>query len=397
MPGVTLATLGSLGDLLPMLAVARALRARKVQVVIAASPRFRETVLDAGVRFAALGNDVDPMRGASLDGDASVAFIENANFSQLDRVFEDLLAAASGTSALVSPYHVVPAHLVAERLGIPYIATAFSPAHLVPANADDRDIGWRIRAPAHWHTALSDLRRRCGMSRVLLPYSAVFNSATALLGLFPQFLRRTAHEFPKLQVLGFPHPSGSSRLTRDLDMEDFCDERTVVVSFGSYVDRIDPRRFFEESAAACRSLGWKCLYLSTEVAREHSGRIAPAMMVRPFVDHDLAFARAGAVVHHGGIGTLMAACRHRKPMVVVPFFYDQPYHAARMNELIGSSVISPASYDRSALERALRALQASRDATVSALNQLMAAEVDGADPAATRVGTISGEYRVHDA
>jgi UDP:flavonoid glycosyltransferase YjiC (YdhE family) len=45
------------------------------------------------------------------------------------------------------------------------------------------------------------------------------------------------------------------------------------------------------------------------------------------------FPHAAAIVHQGGVGTTAQALRAGRPMLIVPFAYDQPDHAARITRL----------------------------------------------------------------
>jgi UDP:flavonoid glycosyltransferase YjiC (YdhE family) len=83
-------------------------------------------------------------------------------------------------------------------------------------------------------------------------------------------------------------------------------------------------------------------------------------------------------VNHGGTGTLMAACKSLKPMVIVPFFLDQPLHAERMHSLIGCPVISAVEYSRHSAVQALRQAMEKREPMSASLGELMAGEKDGA-------------------
>jgi UDP:flavonoid glycosyltransferase YjiC (YdhE family) len=49
--------------------------------------------------------------------------------------------------------------------------------------------------------------------------------------------------------------------------------------------------------------------------------------------HSWLFPRVTAVVHHGGAGTTAAALRAGVPSVIIPFFFDQPFWARRVEQL----------------------------------------------------------------
>src|ERR1043165_1183437 len=109
---IVIATLGSLGDLLPLLAVARELVHAGNSVTIAANPIYRTEIEFRGLGFAPLGIAHDPMDvPASESGSDILDFIDHVNFSQLDRLLDDLCAACAGAAAILAPYFVVPAHL----------------------------------------------------------------------------------------------------------------------------------------------------------------------------------------------------------------------------------------------------------------------------------------------
>lgn len=391
MSRILLATLGSLGDLNPALAMAKSLEAAGHRVRLAANPLHETATRRQGLEFVPLGRHADPtdltdyVRSADVRDDA-LAFVDHANFTQLDPLFDALLAAATTADVLVAAYHVVPAHLVAAKLGIPFLAYTLSPAYLVQqTRLCDRSVAPPPPVPGRWHAALATLRRRAELPRRWFPYAAVLDDPPMMGGLFPTFLLEAGVSVKKLQVMGFPQ---SNRMhawyAPDPELLAFCDERTVIFSFGSFVDRSSSRRLFEESVAACRALGMKCLYLSAYVRADDTAEIR----VRAFVDHAALFPRAAAIVHHAGLGTLVAACTAGRPMVCVPFLYDQPYHAERMAALVDAPVVPAALYARDAIADALRQALAQAPSVCAQLAALMAREQNGCVPLAQAVATL---------
>ena len=70
------------------------------------------------------------------------------------------------------------------------------------------------------------------------------------------------------------------------------------------------------------------------------------------------FARAAAVVHHGGIGTCAQAMRAGVPQLVMPLAYDQGDNAARVRRLGAGDVLYPKTFSGSAVAERLRAMLA---------------------------------------
>ena len=102
---VTIATLGSVGDLFPMLAIGKALHKVGAEVTIAAHSSYRQVVERHGLRSTTIGTQSDPMNFPLTVGqDDAISFIDYANFAQLDQLFDQLLNAAAGAAAIVAPY-----------------------------------------------------------------------------------------------------------------------------------------------------------------------------------------------------------------------------------------------------------------------------------------------------
>jgi sterol 3beta-glucosyltransferase len=112
---------------------------------------------------------------------------------------------------------------------------------------------------------------------------------------------------------------------------------------------------------------------------------APDVMIRADVAPGAAFPLVGMGVHHGGTGTLAAACAHRTPMMIVPFFLDQPLHAARMQDLIGAPQVPARDYRGDSAIQALRHAFAQRESMKARLGMLMAHDHDGAEQASRSV------------
>jgi len=379
MARLLIATLGSLGDVHPLMDVGTALAGQGHEVRFAAQAVHEDRCESRGLQFRAIGDNEEYVsaisyRNCKLDEfDDSIAIFDRLNFRHLPQVFDELYAASANAQAIVAPMHVVAAHLVAEKRGIPLISCILSPAMFTQAFKGGGDMAPR------WNIALAELRRSRGLEARAIPLASLGTGAATMLGLFPDFMLDGAiHK--DIEVIGYPQITDPAT---DPALRAFCDERTVVFSFGSYMDACDPAHFFEESVAACRELGLKCVYLSRYLEKETAA--SADVLVRAFVPHDAVFPYAGAIVHHGGAGTLFAACKYTIPMVVVPFLHDQPYNAARMQALIGAPVIPAREYTRAALVTALRHVAANREGMRGNLAQLMTGQRTAADGAARAI------------
>lgn len=351
------ATAGSLGDLHPYLAVARALIERGHQAVIAAAEDHRAPVEAAGVEFA-------PVRPRASDiGDyqdlvtrlfdtrrGPERLIREFVMPHLRPAYADLSRAADGADLLISHPLTVTLPLVAELRGLPWAATALSPLTFM-SSCDPPVIAgapWlrKLRAlgPApygllfkllrltvrSWEAPLREFRRELGLPPSQQP--AMFEgqfSPLLNLALFDPQLAAPQPDWPvNVRVCGAPIYDGAAPHA-DIrnDLEHFLGEGEppIVFALGSSAVWI-AGDFWDKAAAAARQLGRRAILVT--------GPVTPAGLpggVRafPYLPYSRAFPRAAAVVHQAGIGTLAQALRAGRPQLIVPVAFDQPDNARR--------------------------------------------------------------------
>jgi sterol 3beta-glucosyltransferase len=95
------------------------------------------------------------------------------------------------------------------------------------------------------------------------------------------------------------------------------------------------------------------------------------------IPHDWLFPRLGAVVHHCGVGTAVAALAAGTPNVPVPFLQDEPFWAWRLHDLgVAPPPLDPVLLTAPALAGAMRAAldDPAIRSRAAALGQAMRAE-----------------------
>jgi len=134
---IVFASLGSLGDLHPLLALARAAGERGHETVIAASKDYRAYVGSLGFEFqpirpdftfdtALVGHLFHPRRGPER-------LMREQVFPSVRETYADLLAAARGADFLVVGELLYVAPLVAAKLGIPWANAILAPTSFLSA------------------------------------------------------------------------------------------------------------------------------------------------------------------------------------------------------------------------------------------------------------------------
>src|SRR5580704_7663003 len=132
---VLLSTIGSRGDVQPMVALALRLRELGQEVRICAPPDFGEWIGTLGIPFVSVGPEVRHTAAAASPSAAQAPptpeqvrqLIEATVAAQ----FEAITAAARGCDVLVAGMALQFAlHSVAEQMGIPYVYAAWCPITL---------------------------------------------------------------------------------------------------------------------------------------------------------------------------------------------------------------------------------------------------------------------------
>jgi len=352
-----LATAGSLGDLHPYIAVARALTERGHRAVIAAAEDHRAAVEGAGIELA-------PIRPSATDfGDyqALVARLFHARrgpeylwrevvVPHLRSAYEDLSRAADGADVLVSHPITVTLPLVAQRRGLPWVATVLAPLSFMSV-ADPPVLAaapWlhKLRAlgPApyrlvlsllkrsvwSWEAPLRELRREIGL--LPTPHLAMFEgqfSPLCNLALFDPQLARPQPDWPaNVRVCGAAIYDGAApdpALVREVERFLAAGEPPIVFALGSSAVWI-AGDFWERAAAAARELGRRAILVTGPVT---PANLPAGVQAFPYLPYSTVFPRAAAVVHQAGIGTLAQAMRAGRPQLIVPVAFDQPDNAHR--------------------------------------------------------------------
>jgi UDP:flavonoid glycosyltransferase YjiC (YdhE family) len=390
---IVFATIGSFGDLHPYLALALELNRRGHRAEIATSTVYRARIEALGIGFHPLGPDFDRIQ--SVPGlveqvlhprTGAESLIRDVVMPSLRESFADLAAAARGADLLVSHPLTFTARLVAETnpgLGwastflAPFTAfSAYDPSVMaeIPFLGALRPLGPTLFRQIHklvikrareWSAPWNDLRAELGLPPAPDPLFADQHAPALALGLFSPLLGQPQPDWPQnSRATGFPFFDAEAQAGLPPELDDFlrAGPAPVVFTLGTAMVR-RPGRFFEDSLAAARRLGRRAVIMIGRDSTLPPGPLAEGAFAAAYAPFPLLFPRAAAIVHHGGIGTTAQAMRAGRPMLVVPFGFDQPDNAARVTRLGIARTLPIGSYSAAHASTALAGLlesQASR-------------------------------------
>jgi rhamnosyltransferase subunit B len=117
----------------------------------------------------------------------------------------------------------------------------------------------------------------------------------------------------------------------------------------------NPADFYQASEKAAGRLGRRAVLLGASAQLKMS---SPSVLSLPYAPYSQIFPHAAVIVHQGGSGTTGQALRAGRPMLIVPYGWDQPDNGARVEHLGAGLCLSRTSYSANtaagALERLLR-------------------------------------------
>lgn len=382
MSQILIATIGSLGDLHPFIAIGLELRARQHQVSFCTSEMYRAKLEALGFSFFPLRPNVSPSTPEMLQWAREIMdaqkgperLLRDFLFPRIGEMFEDLARAAelARPDLLVSSEVLYAAPVLAEKSRLPWVSCVTSPISFFSIHDPPilppvprlskflfsfgprfnrvlmRLIKWRTRS---WSEPLRRLRAELGLPPGGDPIYEGKHSPLLVLVLYSSVMGGPQPDWPANAVMtGFPFHDGTSEQNGPA-LESFLGSGAapIVFTLGSAAV-CDPRTFYVESVRAAEILGERAvLVLGSNPAPEHLPHGIAAFDYLPFSQ---VFPRASAIVHQGGIGTTGQALRAGRPMLIMPYSHDQPDNARRIESLGAGRSISRQRYtgERAAAE-----------------------------------------------
>ncbi|KAF0186439.1 MAG: glycosyltransferase [Hyphomonadaceae bacterium] len=373
---IVIATIGSLGDLHPFVAIGAALQELGANVVMAVPSSHLSKVEGAGLKahpimpdFSAVQNELgmseaEAAQRVMTDPDFLIRQIILNSLPATTRALDHI---AAGADMMVGSLFALSADIVSQKRGIPFAVCLLQPLAFQSALDPPRTPDFRMmfKYPARglarsWNMVWRDLIAREMKRRYAVPINAVrlehglprlknapvfdIESEGALrLALFSSLL---APDDPAVvagaHFTGFPifdsHTGQREPLDREVDEFLATGTPPIVFTLGSFAV-FAPGSFYQRSAEACRSLGRRAIFLT---GKPGEAQTTETVLTRAYLPHSQVFPQCAAIVHHGGIGTTGQAMMSGRTQVVVPHMGDQWDNGHRL-ERLGIARVLPAS------------------------------------------------------
>ena len=355
---ILFASIGSLGDLHPVFGLAVELKHRGHAVTIAATPFYRERVEALGVQFMPLRPDWDPTDASLIAQCENIRrgpeiLLRKMVLPHLRDTYADLMNAAQNAGLMIAGELVYAAPLVAEKLELRWASAILSPCTffsvydppVIPPVQELEHLRWT--GPAfhrallklssamtnHWWRPIHELRRDEGLGPGRHPLLKDKFSPDLVLAMFSRALATPQQDWPMHTAqTGFVF---HDKLTADDqlpdDLRSFLDTGPPPIVFTQGSTAVhNPGSFYETSIETAEIIGHRALLIGTSDARHAA---SANVYIAEYAPYSQVFSRCAAIVHQGGVGTTGAAMRAGRPMLIVPYGWDQPDHAARITRM----------------------------------------------------------------
>lgn len=385
MARIVLSTMGSLGDLHPMIALGRELRLRGHSVVINTWQGYREKIVNNGLEFAPLRPDLDPtdtelIRKTMDSAKGPEMVIREIILPAVRDMCDDMLAAVEGADVFLNGEIVYTAASIAEKTGIKWITTSLSPLCLF--SSEDPNVypqaSWLFEAlrpmPVAFHETLfrfmrwtikdwfepyRTFRLDLGLDPDHDPVFTDKFSPLLHLAMFSAAIGKPQADWPTTTIqTGFCFYDESETTHLPAELAAFLEEGEppIVFTLGSAAV-MDSRDFFDESAKAAKLLNRRAVLLYGRDQKLPDG-LDENIVAFDFAPYSLVFPKAACVVHQAGVGTTGQVLRAGVPHLIMPFSHDQPDNAARCKRAGVAEVISRGSYNAGSAVNALKSILA---------------------------------------
>lgn len=406
-PEYVVVTIGSAGDVHPLLRIARALQGFGRSVTFITHTHHADLVQRAGLPFIGIGSEEDYLRLVADPNlwDPKKAFAAlMANYRDLLDQIEHAIRSVPAHGPLVALAHpfAVPAAAISRERGS---ITSIVAMYLAPSNMrschDPLTIGptavpsW---VPMSWRRALWRFVERGWIDPVAVAHinaaraphrlapvrsllSHIADAPDLSVTLFPPWFAPAVPDWPRPLIEGdFPLFDAGVEDGFGAELSAFLAAGEKPVVFTPGTANIHAADFFARALTAVDRLGRRAIFLTRERAQVPA-QLPPSVLWQPYVPLSALLPRAAALVHHGGIGTTAEALRAGIPQLVTPFAWDQFDNGARVAALGAGTVIPAARLRPRKLARRLEALLRS-DAVGARCAQLAARFTPAHDPAA---------------
>ncbi len=358
---------GSRGDVQPVVALGRGLKAAGFELTIAAGSDFKDFVEGAGLAFAGFSSNMQDLVNSDAGKDwlggndnalREIQAMRRMINTMSEGVISEVLRITADADVIVSGLPLfITAQTIAEykhKIHINLQLSPFSPtkhgrATMYPALPQHNTFaniiaGYIGQYALYWvfKDVSNAFRQDLGLAPMLFrDYATAYNQDVPILyGVSKHIITDPDDWHNNSHITGYWFYDAPSDWQPSQDLLDFLanGEKPIYIGFGSMPDK-NPQATVQMMLDALAQTGKRGI-IHTGWAGLQAEQLPDDIFLLNRAPFDWLFPQMEALIHHGGSGTTSAAIRAGVPCTVVSHMGDQPYWGRRVHELgMGSKPI----------------------------------------------------------
>lgn len=344
---ILIATLGSHGDVLPFIAIAKELKERGHDIRFYSNPYFERYAKDVGIAFVPIGtaDEYLTLLGTVPSKDPIKAFryVAQAFMKATPLTYEAMEAdILPGETVTVGSSFLFACRLLREKHGVPTITVHLAPStfrstthpprmgslHMTAATPKlIQRLVWAATDKFFFDPLLTkpfnQIRSGLDLSPIHRMMKEWIHQADKVIGMFPEWFAMPQPDWPRHVVFaGFPLYDHGEQVGLPENVREFIGGGEAPIVFTAGTATASEQGFFATSVEACKLIGRRGILVS-QFAEQMPASLPTSILHVPYAPFSRLLPHAAAFVHHGGIGTTSQAFRAGVPQLIRPVAYDQ--------------------------------------------------------------------------
>ena len=360
------ATLGSYGDIFPLLTIGLDLTRHGHEVIIVANPFFQSIVTSKRLKFLPLGNERDyldeiedpniwhPTRGFQL-------VVKYGILRMLRPLYEIIRQFDPEDTVIVSSPFLFASHIAHEKHGYRFVTfhlqpglirSVYAPPVLSNPSLPDWSPPWLVKG---YYLSMDRFfidpllkpvnvfRQDVGLPKISRFFEKWIHSPQLNLGLFPEWFAPPQHDWPRsTRLTGFIPHQAEERTLSDSTLN-FIRQDSPPLVFTAGTAMLHTENFFDTAVQVAKKLNRRAILL-TRLKEQIPNQLPETIHHAEFEPLFELLTKSAAFIYHGGIGSLAQALAAGVPHLIMPMSLDQPDNAVRIKRLGVGDFIPPGKF-----------------------------------------------------
>jgi sterol 3beta-glucosyltransferase len=347
---ISILTVGTLGDVGPMVALGHALKEEGYEVSLAVPEDFQDFVERQGLESRRCGSDFSKFMKegemAEVAGRHTLVMMKKWLWPGRDMralfegIYRDAVVASADADAILFHPVISVGGEIAEAKGIPAILVGLgtvspSAEALLSCIPGTGKPAWNRHGYSvlglqrlAYFSVINEIRTSLGLSRTYKlrhPHKVDGRRVPVLYPVSPVLQPRPNTEGDEIYFTGYWSRERAKDWRPSRELAEFLSAgpRPIYIGFGSM-----PALGLERSELilrACETAGQRAIIGNGRGEFHRLPLSKNFHLLDEYAPHDQLFRDVAAVIHHGGVGTTSSALRAGRPSFVCPFMLDQKY------------------------------------------------------------------------